>query len=142
MTLTENEKLKLVRERNRHIFEEIKKKVTPIQDTTTKTIESRENERKMEYALECIVFYNRHYEWLEKLADEIENTKDLSYGNPLDISEWHSEKHCIWMLLVGMFGDWGTSIRGGWIEETKECANYIRELCRKAKGEETEDDDK
>lgn len=47
--MTENEKLKLVRERNRHIFEEIKKKVTPIQDTTPKTMESREQERKKEY---------------------------------------------------------------------------------------------
>ena len=44
--MTENEKLKLVRERNRHIFEEIKKKVTPIQDTAPKTMESREQERK------------------------------------------------------------------------------------------------
>lgn len=49
MILTENEKLKLVRERNRHIFEEIKKKATPIQDTTPKTMESREQERKKEY---------------------------------------------------------------------------------------------
>ena len=47
--MTENEKLKLVRERNRHIFEEIKKKVTPIQDTTPKTMGSREQERKKEY---------------------------------------------------------------------------------------------
>ena len=47
--MTENEKLKLVRERNRNIFEEIKKKVTPIQDTTSKTMESREQERKKEY---------------------------------------------------------------------------------------------
>lgn len=47
--MTENEKLKLVCERNRHIFEEIKKKVTPIQDTTLKTMESREQERKKEY---------------------------------------------------------------------------------------------
>ena len=47
--MTENEKLKLVRERNRHIFEKIKKKVTPIQDTTPKTMESREQERKKEY---------------------------------------------------------------------------------------------
>ena len=47
--MEENEKLKLVRERNRKIFEEIKKKVTPIQDTTPKTMESREQERKKEY---------------------------------------------------------------------------------------------
>lgn len=32
-----------------HIFEEIKKKVTPIQDTTPQTMESREQERKKEY---------------------------------------------------------------------------------------------
>ena len=44
--MTDNEKLKLVRERNRHIFDEIKKKVTPIQDTTPQTMESREQERK------------------------------------------------------------------------------------------------
>ena len=47
--MTDNEKLKLVRERNRHIFDEIKKKVTPIQDTTPQTMESREHERKKEY---------------------------------------------------------------------------------------------
>ena len=35
--MEENEKLKLVRERNRKIFEEIKKGVTPIQDTTHRT---------------------------------------------------------------------------------------------------------
>ena len=49
MTLTDNEKLKLVRERNRQIIEEIKKKVTPNQDTTPQTMESREQERKKEY---------------------------------------------------------------------------------------------
>ena len=37
--MEENEKLKLVRERNRKIFEEIKKGVTPIQDTTPRTKE-------------------------------------------------------------------------------------------------------
>ena len=39
------------------------------------------------------------------------------------------------MLLVGMFGNWGTSINSGWIEKTKECAEFIRNLCAKAKGE-------
>jgi hypothetical protein len=45
--MTESENMK--RLRNRNIFEEIKKKVTPIQDTTPKTMESREQERKKEY---------------------------------------------------------------------------------------------
>lgn len=92
---------------------------------------------KIEFALECIVCYDGHDEWLEKLADELDATSEI-YRCPLD--EWHTEQHTIWMLLVGMFGSWGTSIRSGWIEKTKECANYIRELCRKAKGEETEED--
>lgn len=26
-----------------------------------------------------------------------------------------SEEHVIWMLIVGRFGDWGSSINGGWI---------------------------
>ena len=91
-------------------------------------------EEKIQYALECIVWYNCHYEWLERLANEIENTNGY-YMNPFDVSEWHSEKHFIFMLLVGMFGDWGTSIRGGWIEQTKECAEYIKRLCKNAKGE-------
>lgn len=87
----------------------------------------------MEYALECIVWYNCHYEWLEPLADELEKHGDHNYPIPDDV-RWHTEDHCIWMLLVGMFGDWGTSIRSGYIEETKECAKFIRELCKKAKG--------
>ncbi len=88
----------------------------------------------MEYALECIVWYNGHEEWLEKLADELEKAEEV-YGNPLDPNVWHSEEHVIWMLLVGMFGNWGTSIRGGWIEQTKECAEFIRSLCAKARDE-------
>lgn len=32
------------------------------------------------------------------------------------ISSWDGELHCIWMMFVGMFGEWGTSIRSGWIE--------------------------
>ena len=95
----------------------------------------------IEYALECIVWYDGHYEWLEELAEELEATSE-SYTNPFTIGQWHTEEHTIWMLLVGMFGDWGTSIRGGWIEKTKECADYIRKLCRKAKDEEMVGEDK
>lgn len=91
----------------------------------------------LEYALECIVWYDGHYEWLEKLADALETTKGI-YANPFEANEWHTEYHTIWMLLVGMFGDWGTSIRGGWIENTKEAAKYIRTLCKKAKDEDDE----
>ena len=88
----------------------------------------------LEYALECIVWYNCHYEWLEPLADELEKTLEY-YRTPFGSNELDTEKHFIWMLLVGMFGNWGTSINSGWIEKTKECAEFIRNLCAKAKGE-------
>ena len=88
----------------------------------------------LEYALESIVWYDDHFEWLESLADALERGNGRIYKNPFDTGKWHTEEHCIWMLLVGMFGNWGTSIRCGWIEQTKECAEYIRCLCVKAKG--------
>lgn len=93
-------------------------------------LEKQETEiRRRDYALECIIWYNGHQEWLIDLANTLE-AADTFYPNPIDVSEWHTEKHCIWMLLVGMFGDWGTSIRAGWIEQTNECAEYIRNLCK------------
>ena len=91
----------------------------------------------LEYALQCIVWYDGHYEWLEKFADELEKTpKEDNFSLEM---EWHTEYHCIYMLLVGMFGNWGTSIRSGWIDQKEECVKYIRELCKKARGDDDAD---
>ena len=81
-------------------------------------------------ALENIVWYNGHYEWLKELRDDLSTRKEFeNYTWPIDVSEWYTDKHAIWMLLVGMFGDWGTSIRSGWIEKHKECVSFIDALC-------------
>lgn len=83
-------------------------------------------------ALENIVWYNGHYVWLKKLEEILEfNNTDGHISCPDFCEKWDTEEHCIWMLLVGMFGDWGTSIRSGWIErdKRKEAAQFIRELC-------------
>jgi hypothetical protein len=79
-------------------------------------------------ALRCIVFYDGHAEWLMNLAAELEKTDGVT-ACPFDAPQWHSEKHVIWMILAGMFGDWGTSIRGGWIDQTGEAAKFIRSIC-------------
>lgn len=82
-------------------------------------------------AIRTIVFYNGHSEWLEELIQALEEKKKEKYSNypnPLPTSEWHTEKHMIWMLLVGMFGDWGTSIRSGWIEQHDECIAFIKSI--------------
>lgn len=83
-------------------------------------------------ALESIVWYNGHHVWLTKLVEILESN-DTEYGIscPDFCAKRDTEAHCIWMLLVGMFGEWGTSINSGWIEQNKrkEAAQFIRELC-------------
>lgn len=83
-------------------------------------------------ALESVVWYNGHYQWLEKLIHILESpqpSKNISC--PDFCNKRNSEEHVIWMLLVGMFGEWGTSINSGWIEysKRKEAAQFIKELC-------------
>ena len=85
-------------------------------------------------ALESIVWYNGHYEWLKELRDNLVAHRDSkpkfsNYCSPLSRDEWYTDKHAIWMLLVGMYGDWGTSIRGGWIENIDGCIEFINVLC-------------
>lgn len=89
-------------------------------------------------ALKDIVWYNDHTEWLVKLRNDIEASQkegDLTYGIPLDVEEWHTEKHMIWMLLVGVFGSWGTSIRSGWIENLGGCVTFIDGLIADKEGQ-------
>lgn len=89
-------------------------------------------------ALKDIIWYDGHAEWLIKLRDDIEKAQKegaQAYGNPFEVEEWHTEKHTIWMLLVGMFGDWGTSIRGGWIDNFDGCINFINAVIADEEGE-------
>ena len=93
-------------------------------------------ENDLQYALECIIWYDGLDDWLEELADALEKYNDYPYDCPIDPTQWRKEHHIIWMLLVGMFGNWGTSIRSGWIEDCKGCAAYIRKTIKSARGEE------
>lgn len=88
-------------------------------------------------ALESIIWYDGHYEWLKKMRDEMEavlksGDKYANYTNPFPLEQWHTEHHTIYMLLVGMFGDWGTSIRSGWIEDIKGCIEFIDAICKES----------
>lgn len=81
-------------------------------------------------ALASIVTYNGHKEWLMALSKELDELpEDEFYSHNIPVDEWRQEKHVIMMLLIGMYGDWGTSINSGWIQDTKECAAFIRKLC-------------
>jgi hypothetical protein len=86
---------------------------------------------KLYEALESVIWYDCHYEWLKDLRNELENYGDRLYPIPKEM-EWHTEQHCIWMLLVGMFGDWGTSIRSGWIDDFEGCIKFIDKICEES----------
>ena len=105
---------------------------------------SKEINAKLYEALETIIWYDNHSEWLRELCGELEKTKKEGhcvYGIP-DYIEWHTETHTIWMLLVGVFGDWGTSIRSGWIEDIDGCIEFIQGLIKVANDEEETEDEK
>lgn len=95
-------------------------------------------------ALQCIVSYNGHKEWLLALCEELKRVRDtgekyVNYPCPFEPEYWHTEEHTIWQLLVGAFGDWGTSIRSGWIEDFDGCIKFIEYLIED--DEEEADDD-
>lgn len=81
-------------------------------------------------ALSTVAWYDGYTEWLWDIADKLQSIKDGEHLCTWDVGlddteQWHTEKHVIWMLLVSAFGDWGTSVRSGWIDKPKECAEYI-----------------
>lgn len=81
---------------------------------------------KVKYAFGSIAWYNGHSEWLCEMADKLESKESGFFSSPGDMV-WLTDRHALWMMLVGMFGNWGTSIRSGWIEDTKAAAAFIRE---------------
>lgn len=81
-----------------------------------------------------IIWYDGNYVWLKDLRDDMVNFKKThdeyaNYPNPFDHAQWHTEQHVIYMLLAGLFGDWGTSIRSAWIEDIDGCIEFINFIC-------------
>lgn len=80
-------------------------------------------------ALDSICWYNSHGPFLMNLAERIESETDETFLYPEDI-KWDTEEHFFWMILVSIFGDYGTSIRCGWIEKKEDCVAFIKRICR------------
>nr|UVX87521.1 MAG: hypothetical protein [Bacteriophage sp.] len=68
----------------------------------------------VESAINSICWYNGYGAEILNLAEEIKKSAktDESFRWKHEI---YSEEHVIWMLIVGRFGEWGSSINGGWI---------------------------
>lgn len=92
--------------------------------------------------------------WYNGLGDDFDRvirylqnaskTNDRSIKRPDFIKSNGStpELELFWMMLVEMYGDYGTSPRSGWIDmdEVNECLNHLSEIRRKTWASEFEDD--
>jgi len=71
-----------------------------------------------------ICFYQGYEIFVKKILDGLKlriDNQDINYGY-LQLPkgyEWGSEQHTLFMTLVNEYGSWGSSIRGGWIENEK-----------------------
>lgn len=96
-------------------------------------------EDKIIEALADAFWYNGYeeeiQEWREEMRKEREQynsvqcpfvSEDFSWWNmSKDDLYGYAQLQILWMLLVLLFGDYGTSPRYGWIEKTKECGAFL-----------------
>lgn len=89
-------------------------------DVSTDEIISIDTTSPIFFALADIVFYQGYEDDLISLKDKLklhyENNKEKeeSFCCP-EHYQYDIQFHMYWMILVGCFGEWGTSIRSGWI---------------------------
>lgn len=92
--------------------------------------------KKYYEAIKNIVFYNGLYAVLEKVRIELD--QEPFKGNP---PEWfykeltiNADLQAVWILLVSLFGDFGTSPRYGWITERRDFDMFVFYLVRDEEG--------
>ena len=62
-----------------------------------------------------------------QLIKDLENSQSYYITDMVPEGFEVSGRHTvIWQMLVEMFGSCGTSPRTGWIEQTKECAEFLK----------------
>ena len=79
------------------------------------------------WALQSVVWYNGLSEYLLKFMDEEPTANYIHKPEYMECKEFE----IIWMILVSLFGDYGTSPRSGWIykDNWNECKKFIKMLC-------------
>lgn len=70
-----------------------------------------------------------------RLIDELKNKKTrhkfYEYKDVCELDEGFGickEFNVIWIMLVEMFGNCGTSPRTGWIDKREECAEFLQQV--------------
>ena len=103
-----------------------------------------ENISRPKYDENCLIL--KLISILRETEDDILTLSYLEEKYNIDMSSTDKELNVLWILLVEMFGDCGTSPRTGWIEKRKDCADFletiveIEELRYKLRGTDNESD--
>lgn len=101
-----------------------------------------ENISRPKYDENCLIL--KLISILRETEDDILTLSSLEEKYNINMSSTDKELNVLWILLVEMFGNCGTSPRTGWIEKRKECADFletiveIEELRYKLKGTDNE----
>ena len=87
-------------------------------------------------AIKRACWYNGYEEYLEEIKNQIEQTPTNKYSYSYDYNDEGFQ--VVYMILVLLFGDYGTSPRFGWIEmKNKDKAlAFIDKICYKSVFEE------
>ena len=85
-----------------------------------------ENISRPKYDENCLIL--KLISILRETEDDILTLSSLEEKYNIDMSSTDKELNVLWILLVEMFGDCGTSPRTGWIEKRKECADFLETI--------------
>ena len=99
-------------------------------------------EKKIISAIEAVVWYNGLGEfilpWREKTPDDFTDYIRPDYRDKGYEENLVAQLEIIWIIAVMLYGDYGTSPRGGWIENIdgfKKFIDMITETYRQEQGE-------
>ena len=85
-----------------------------------------ENISRPKYDENCLIL--KLISILRETEDDILTLSSLEEKYNIDMSTTDKELNVLWILLVEMFGDCGTSPRTGWIEKRKDCADFLETI--------------
>lgn len=85
-----------------------------------------ENISRPKYDENCLIL--KLISILRETEDDILTLSSLKEKYNIDMSSTDKELNVLWILLVEMFGNCGTSPRTGWIEKRKECADFLETI--------------
>ena len=85
-----------------------------------------ENISRPKYDENCLIL--KLISILRETEDDILTLSSLEEKYNIDMSSTDKELNVLWILLVEMFGNCGTSPRTGWIEKRKECADFLETI--------------